>query len=65
MCNGDEIQICWCCIVLNILIGNQAAYIDKFFNKLFQELSEDERDSFRFDVKIIEWKNHIENIHIP
>lgn len=60
MCNGDEIQICWCCIVLKILIDNQAAYIDNFFNifvqirynfeKLFQELCQDEQDRFRFDV---------------
>lgn len=32
MCNGDEIQICWCCIVLNILTSNQATCINKFFN---------------------------------
>lgn len=33
--------------------------------KLFQELSADERNSFGFDVKNIEWKNYIGNIHIP
>ena len=74
MWNGDEIQICWLCIVLNILTGNQATYINKFFNifvhiwynseKLFQEHSKDEWDSFGFDVKFIEWKNYSRNIHI-
>lgn len=62
MCNGDEIKIYWCCIVLNILIGNQEAYINKFFNifvqirynfeKLYQDLCEDEQDNFGFDVKM-------------
>lgn len=33
--------------------------------KLFQELSRDEGDSFKFDVKNIKWKNYIWNIHIP
>ncbi|KAH9326759.1 hypothetical protein KI387_006937, partial [Taxus chinensis] len=29
------------------------------------ELSEEEKETFGFDVKDIEWKNYIENIHIP
>eukprot|EP00253_Pinus_taeda_P003808 PITA_03808 len=33
--------------------------------KLFQELSADERENFGFDVKNIVWKNYIGNIHIP
>lgn len=33
--------------------------------KLSQELSPEERESFGFDVKDIEWKNYIGNIHIP
>eukprot|EP00253_Pinus_taeda_P004114 PITA_04114 len=32
--------------------------------KLFQELSEEEQEIFGFDVKNIEWKNYIGNIHI-
>lgn len=33
--------------------------------KLFQELSGDERENFGFDVKNIVWKNYIGNIHVP
>lgn len=33
--------------------------------KLFQELSEEEQQSFGFDVKDIQWKDYIGNIHIP
>lgn len=33
--------------------------------KLSEELSPEERESFGFDVKNIEWKNYIGNIHIP
>lgn len=33
--------------------------------KLFQELSAEERECFGFDVKNIQWENYIGNIHIP
>eukprot|EP00253_Pinus_taeda_P021653 PITA_21653 len=33
--------------------------------KLSEELSPEERESFGFDVKNIKWKNYIGNIHVP
>ena len=33
--------------------------------KLFQELSEEEKENFKFDVKNIEWNDYIGNIHLP
>lgn len=32
--------------------------------KLFQELSEEEKENFGFDVKKIEWRNYLGNIHM-
>jgi len=31
---------------------------------LFQELSEEEKENFGFDVKKIEWRNYLGNIHM-
>lgn len=33
--------------------------------KLLQELSKEEQENFRFDVKNIEWNDYIGNVHIP
>ena len=32
--------------------------------KLFQELSGEEKENFGFDVRKIEWKNYFGNIHM-
>ncbi|GLJ25412.1 hypothetical protein SUGI_0486470 [Cryptomeria japonica] len=34
-------------------------------NKLFQELSQEEREIFGFDVNRIDWNDYIMNVHIP
>ena len=33
--------------------------------KLMEEMSEDERRAFGFDVKAIQWKDYISAVHIP
>jgi alcohol-forming fatty acyl-CoA reductase len=34
-------------------------------NELIDEMSEEERETFQFNVKNINWKDYIANVHIP
>lgn len=78
MCHGHEHKAClassFTCLILSISSAAEKkdscmCYLSRFdtskTQRLFANLSDDEKQLFGFDVSDIDWETYIKRIHIP